>query len=608
VRRLQPSLHLSLLLALALYLLLIFVSFDQVEEDAFIYYRVAENLADDAGYRFNPGGERIETGSSVAWQFLLAGIALLPVDLVIAGKLLGVAVGLLCLVALYRLARIYVPDARLRWLPLLLLAVDAPFVMGAQRGLETPLALLAFLLYVLCCADRAWHRWLGLACTLLMLARPEGVFVAAALLALANVLLRGRGEIRFGRQWLVFGGCAALLFGLRLVYFHDLFAQPFYAKMGYSGIRQFVPLGPFALRSFLFLPLLALAIGLARRASWRPENAILLACIAMSALWHAVANDYMAYTRHLVPAIALTYLAAVVFIAPLAVRHRRGATAAVLFFVACAGLGVGWSQTTSHYGRVGTNPIRLTLAAFAASPGEHTASVLELFRSDRPALSAHRARLAVASVPRNVPVLPAIERVTTYAVYANYQALIGEFLARSYPEGIAVVYDQMGQTPYYAGSDKSFVDTAGLAERAIGLYLFKALTAQSGSALDRLYLRLRDGLVAALFGEAPLDPARFRGVNHVLSSEPDLVLLNTVSGVPGSLIRAVVNAPVFEEHYALRYRLNGLILVYERRGRFAEREPDAPPDLVVERVDRCLQLPAPPDRFPMLAGVPRCGS
>lgn len=606
----RPSLsgRAGLALATGLYLALTAVSFDQVEEDAFLYYRAAENLAAGEGYRFDRGGERIETGSSPLWQAALAGLAALPVDLVIAGKLLGVAVGALCLGATYALARALIagPGLGLAMLPVWLLAASPPFVLGAQRGLEAPLELLAFLLVALCAVVRRAPRFLGAAAALMLLARPEGVFIAPAFLAFVQLLLRDRRDVRSGRHWLVLGAAAALLFGARLAYFHDIFPAPFYAKLGFGAMQTFVPLGPWAWHSFFALPLLALAAGLLRREGRRPEIAVLCGGAALAALWHVVANDYMPHVRHLLPAIALGPVAALAAVAPLASRARWGRAAAAAGFALYGALAFGVAPAYAAHGRLGPSPLRQALAGLAAHPAEHAAMLADLFRSARPPLTPYREQLAIASLPPKILVSRPIRRITTDAIGANYQSLVGDFLAGRYPDGTTVVYDQMGQTPYYAGPRFAFVDTAGLADRTLGLQLYRSLSARSRSALSESYLAVRDALLGALFGETPLDPARFDAVAYVLDREPDVVLSNAISGVPGSLIHAITNAPRFRTAYALRYRLNGLILVYERRGELEGRRLDAPADLPVEDVRRCLTLPARPKLFPMLRGVPPC--
>ena len=89
----EPAERLALLAAVASYLALSFLTLDQMEEDAFIYFRFAENLAGGYGYVFNRGGEAIESGSSPLWLLLLVVLAGLRVDLVLGAKLLGVATG-----------------------------------------------------------------------------------------------------------------------------------------------------------------------------------------------------------------------------------------------------------------------------------------------------------------------------------------------------------------------------------------------------------------------------------------------------------------------------------------------------------------------------------
>ncbi|MEN8181888.1 MAG: hypothetical protein ABFS46_05070, partial [Myxococcota bacterium] len=91
--------------ACAAYLALSFLTYDQVDEDTFIYLRVAQNLAAGHGYVFNPGDAPLETGSSLPWQLLLVGLVWLPMPLVSATKLLGIAFGLGTLVLVYRLSQ-----------------------------------------------------------------------------------------------------------------------------------------------------------------------------------------------------------------------------------------------------------------------------------------------------------------------------------------------------------------------------------------------------------------------------------------------------------------------------------------------------------------------
>src|SRR5262245_7248384 len=123
---------------LALYLLLSILLFNQVEEDAYIDFRVVQNLADGYGFVFNHGGERIEASSSLLWIALLLLFRKAPFDIVITAKLLGIAAGCVSLWLIYRLARRQISEPLLRFGPVLLTIASIPFLMWSQRGLETP--------------------------------------------------------------------------------------------------------------------------------------------------------------------------------------------------------------------------------------------------------------------------------------------------------------------------------------------------------------------------------------------------------------------------------------------------------------------------------------
>ena len=58
---------------------------------------------------------------------------------------------------------------------------------------------------------------------------------------------------------------------------------------------------------------------------------------------------------------------------------------------------------------------------------------------------------------------------------------MGNFIDKTYPKGITIAYDQMGQTPWYGGMDKTFIDTTGLTYRPTA-FLVLNHTLAAGSA------------------------------------------------------------------------------------------------------------------------------
>lgn len=136
------------------YLVVVFLTFNQIEEDAFIYFRLAANIAEGHGYVFNIGGERIESGSGLLWQLLLAVAWLLPFSIIAKAKLLGIAFGALALWLTCRIARHLISEPLLQYAPALLLTCSIPFFYYVQRGLETPLCVAALLLLCWVCLEQ----------------------------------------------------------------------------------------------------------------------------------------------------------------------------------------------------------------------------------------------------------------------------------------------------------------------------------------------------------------------------------------------------------------------------------------------------------------------
>src|SRR5690349_18363398 len=144
---------------LLVYLALSLLVFDQIEEDAFIYFRLVDNFIHGYGFAFNRGGEPVEAGSSLLWFLLLLLLWKVPLEIVISAKLLGLAMGCVALWLVHCLSRLHIRDPVLRLAPSLLTAASTPFLMWSQRGLDTPLFAMLVLWLVLCCSDSSRFRW-----------------------------------------------------------------------------------------------------------------------------------------------------------------------------------------------------------------------------------------------------------------------------------------------------------------------------------------------------------------------------------------------------------------------------------------------------------------
>lgn len=200
-------------------------------DDAFIFYRYAENFAAGKGLVYN-AGERVEGITSLLWTLLIAVGARLGADAIGFTQWLGVASGALLLVLTYVYAAFGVVRGErvVAALSAWLLLLSKPFAIWSTAGLETPLFAVA-VLAALIAHGRGRYRLAVLAAALAVLTRPEGVLIGAVVL---SFVLFAR-DVDRKQKLLLIGAFAGFLAGLtafRLAYFGAPLPNTFYAKVG----------------------------------------------------------------------------------------------------------------------------------------------------------------------------------------------------------------------------------------------------------------------------------------------------------------------------------------------------------------------------------------
>jgi arabinofuranosyltransferase len=222
-----------------------------MDDDAFISFRYARNLARGLGLVYNPG-ERVEGYTNFLWTVLMAVAAKAGLDVPRAAQVLGTVFSLASLAVVVRLAQALHrgsraaagsrADALLPVLPAVLLCVSESWAVWAVGGLENVFAgfwvLLAVTAYV---RFRQESRRSALAtcvasCVLASLTHPAHTLVALVLgAALAWHALRGPGDWRAAAVFAAgFGGLYGTYFVLRATYYASLLPNTFYAKVGTS--------------------------------------------------------------------------------------------------------------------------------------------------------------------------------------------------------------------------------------------------------------------------------------------------------------------------------------------------------------------------------------
>lgn len=529
-------------LCVLFYAVLVGIGFDDIEEDAFIYFRFAANIADGYGYVFNIGGERIEACSGLLWLGLLTLLTALPLHLVLATKLLCFGFGVLCIRTVLVLAGRWISDPRLVPWPAFLMVASIPFFVWSVRGLETAFYWFVMLWLVDWVTDprRQAHWWLP--ALALLNARPEGFVMLVAVLP--YLFFCARESSRFWRGLaLVAAGFVAVTVW-RFAYFHDLVPHPFYFKVNpdhAQSLRNLLTYGWHA--GWAVLLLLALP-GLRQR--FRAVDLALGGALVLSLLWTIFVFEDKAFNRHMGIALPFVYLTLVALVD----RGWPGATA--------------WRRTLQAGGLL-LVVHTLLFSRYVHFQDSHPSPFLaNALRAVDPASDYWPAMGRLLRNPDDFRDAP--DGLGVFTIRYNQIASVGDFIRLNYRPDVVVVYDQIGQAPWYAGRHTTFIDNLGLGDRAIGLSRFYQ-TAQA-SWLYGTYARWLEAAVGYFWPGERRQYRQYELVERLLAREPDLVIARKsylAKGRP-SLLADVLKQPAFAQHYTARYLLNGREIIFERNG------------------------------------------
>ena len=243
-----------------------------VVDDAGISYAYARNLAFGHGLVAQPGAAPVEGYSNFLWVVLLAPFfALRLFHPIITPKVISVLIVLGTFVLVDRALRVYRESSRLvTFLVLTSLALNTTFVVWTVSGLETALyVLLIFLLFFECLKAVVSHSFTprtailcGIISGAIAMTRPEGCLYLVAYplvwcigLSSPRDALRRRALANPALFALVFLAAYGGFLLFRVLYFHDLFPNAYYAKGG-PGVRDWFTVGlllPQAMQKLLFL-------------------------------------------------------------------------------------------------------------------------------------------------------------------------------------------------------------------------------------------------------------------------------------------------------------------------------------------------------------------
>jgi hypothetical protein len=285
-------------------------------DDAFIWFRYAENLSAGHGPTFNVEGPRAEGYTGFLWLWVMAIPHWLGMDPVRFAKLAGsaLAVGTLLLTFGFaqRLSGFAAPGVR--WIAagaaVFILAASHTVQTHAISGMET--ILYTFLLQLLFCVDLAFHDagsrrtllWLPILALLVGLGRPEGNLAAGIVLGIALLRAPSDRRRRLLRNTLLFAVVpGAAYFAWRLTYYRVFLPLPFYITssvgLGEPGVKEF---GEFVRQIGITAGVLA-AIGSLRCAGRIPGS--LLAAVVLMLFFLFPSHRIPYHVRYFFPVLPL---------------------------------------------------------------------------------------------------------------------------------------------------------------------------------------------------------------------------------------------------------------------------------------------------------------
>ncbi len=501
-----------------------------IEEDAFIFFRFVENIVNGNGHVFNRPDGRIEACSSLPWLYLLVLFRAFGCDLPTVSKMLGICFGGVSLLLTYRISRALASTVTWAIIPPLLTSLSVPYLFWNQMGMETALYTAIFLLFVLVCLDTSRFFWWPVCAVLLVVTRPEGMFIAAGMIP--AFLFAGGWTKEMRRSVALFVTAVIMLFAARFLYFHDFFPSAFYHKVspGQAGEGLYY-VHMFFRDHFVYALCVPVACVMGWRWNWERKRLIVFSFIVVYLTWVVLAGKEFGkpFYRPLVPVIPVIYIYAVTALEKILAGGRaRWKFLAygyiVLFAIAALLLSRNYWQLHLRI----PNPVWENIKYVYANPS---------------VAAVYRARIAEPLRSR--------------------QVLIGDFIRRNYAPGSTLVYDQMGAVPYRAGIEYNFIDTLGLTDKTVGYYYFHQRI--SGSMWLGYYEGVLRRCVRAFSPAAKFCDTKVDVLDYLFTKRPDLILVwEYLLSFEHNLAYALMSDKRFLDNYDLSYFISGTFFLRKK--------------------------------------------
>ncbi|MBN1552789.1 glycosyltransferase family 39 protein [bacterium] len=236
---------LGLSVAVLLFLIFCVWGFSFTQDDAFISFRYARNMAYGNGLRFNPGqNPPVEGYTNFLWTVLMTLPFCLNIDPILFSKITGMIAGISLIWLTWVITRKITGSNGFALLAGFLLSLNVTFCLWSVSGMETTLFSSLILVIVFMMIHIRTPRVSGFVAAagslLCILTRPEGILIVIALVVVASVHNNfTKTRHSFLTSYIL---CFTLIFtiyaGWKWLYFGSLIPNTFYAKVSLNYAQR----------------------------------------------------------------------------------------------------------------------------------------------------------------------------------------------------------------------------------------------------------------------------------------------------------------------------------------------------------------------------------
>jgi len=295
-----------------------------IQDDAFISFRYADNLAHGKGLTWNPG-ERIEGYTNFLWTLIISGCIYMGGNPSDCAEIIGLLFFFLSLIFTYRLSLLLFQSKAVSLAVLLLLGTNYTFSSWATGGLETQMQTALFVMAAYYCVEgmlsNSWSLRKVLALSIILtaaqLTRLDSAIIC--LVIFAAIFFSLRKDVDSGLQHLkklaVFIAPPLIILGgwflWKLFYYGHVLPNTFYIKASSltSFSRGINYLYIFSI-SYFILPFLLIGL-FAVKSLFRKSNLPLIVLLSILGIWILyivkIGGDFMEF-RFLVPVMPFMFI------------------------------------------------------------------------------------------------------------------------------------------------------------------------------------------------------------------------------------------------------------------------------------------------------------